>query len=123
MSHLPPVLSIALTLALAACQSTDDSATAENEAARNIPTLETAIPGQEPAVSATEDDAVCNAAPVQALVGQPISDTLIDQALKDSGSSIPRVLGVNAAATLDLQAARLNIMIDDDNVIQALHCG
>jgi len=121
MSRIAPL--IPLVLALAACQSTDDGATAEDEVARESITLESAVLGEEPAASAAGDDAVCNAGPVQALVGQPISDQVINQALKDSGAGFPRVLGVNAAATLDLQAARLNIIIDDDNVIQALHCG
>jgi len=114
---------IPLLLALAACQPVHDGATAEDETARATITVESAILGEEPVASAAGDDALCNAGPVQALVGQSISDALIEQALKDSGSTIPRVLGVNAAATLDLQAARLNIIIDDNNVIQALHCG
>jgi len=114
---------IPLVLVLAACQPAHDGATAEDETARATLAPEPATLGEEPAASADQDNPQCNAGPVQSLIGQPISDALIEQALKDSGASFPRVLGVNAAATLDLQAARLNIIIDDNNVIQALHCG
>jgi len=111
---------IPLVLALAACQPAHDGAT---ETARATLASESATLGEEPVARSDQENAQCNADPVQALVGQPISDALIEQALKDSGASFPRVLGVNAAATLDLQAARLNLIIDDNNVIQALHCG
>jgi len=112
MSRLASLLSLALIPALAACQS-----------ARDTITLTSAVMGKEAAASADADTAQCNAAPVQALVGQPLSDALIEQMLKRSGAAFPRVLGVNAAATLDLNPVRLNIIIDENNIIQALHCG
>jgi len=123
MSRFASLLSLALVPVLAACQSARDGASAEDETVRDTITLTSAVMGKEPAVSADTDTAQCNAAPVQALVGQPLSDALIEQMLKRSGAAFPRVLGVNAAATLDLNPVRLNIIIDENNIIQALHCG
>jgi len=123
MSRLACLLPLALIPALAACQSARVGASAEDETARDTITLDDAAMGKAPAASADADTAQCNAAPVQALVGQPLSDGLINRMLKSSGAAFPRVLGVNAAATLDLNPARLNIIIDENNIIQALHCG
>jgi len=121
MSRIAPL--IPLVLALAACQSAHDGATAEDETARATVASEPATLGEEPAASTEQENALCSADPVQELIGQRASDEVVAQALKDSGATIPRVLGPNTPATLDLSHARLNIIIDDNNVIQSLHCG
>jgi len=111
---------IPLALFLAACQPAVDSTAAEDETAL---VTEPATLGEEPAANADADDSTCNADPVQALVGQTISDALIEQALKDSGAEVSRVLKTNEPATLELNQARLNLITDDNGVIQMLHCG
>jgi len=123
MSRLTALISLALAAILAACQPAHDGATAEDETARETLVTEPAALGEEPAASAVTDAVQCNADPVQALIGQTISDALIGQALKDSGATIPRVLGPDTPATLDLSHARLNFIIDGNQVIQSLHCG
>jgi len=117
------LLALALGATLAACQPAQNAANVEDESARETFAPEVASFGEEPAASDTGADAQCSADPVQALVGQHLSDELLTQALKDSGASIPRVLGPDTPATLDLSHARLNIIIDGNKVIQALHCG
>jgi len=115
---------LAPLLLLAACQSAHDGASAEDETARETLTPESATLGEEPATSEIEvDDTLCNADPVQMLIGQPASDEIIAQAIKDSGAQVSRVLEPNEPATLDLNQNRLNIIIDGSTVIQSLHCG
>jgi len=125
MSRLSITTILALSVLLAACQSTHDGATSKDEAARSVPQTDAATLGEEPATRPLPDvqDALCNAAPVQGLIGQRVSDDLVAQALKDSGSSISRVLKPNEPATLDLSPSRLNILTDGDGVVQSLHCG
>jgi len=125
MPRLPALLPFTLALLVAACQPADDGATVEDESARASIVSEPATLGEEPAATGVPDldDAVCNADLVQEFVGQQLTDALINQALKASGASIPRVLGPNTPATLDLSHSRLNILTDDNGVIQSLHCG
>jgi len=124
---MPRCLLPALLLAglLAACQSEHDGATAEDETARASVTTDAATLGEEsaPQGAFAADEVVCNADPVQGLVGQRASDEIVAQALKDSGASVPRVLKPDTPATLDLSPSRLNILTDDNGVIQSLHCG
>jgi len=123
MSRLTALISLVLAITLAACQPADDGTTAEDETARETLVREPAALGEEPAASAVTDAVQCNPDPVQVLIGQTISDGLIEQALEASGATIPRVLGPETPATLDLSHTRLNFIIDDNKVIQSLHCG
>lgn len=65
----------------------------------------------------------CNAEPLQALVGKTASRALVDQAHRQSGAQTVRVLAPHDGVTLEYDAQRLNIDVDDGRVIRSLHCG
>ncbi|MFP6850294.1 MAG: I78 family peptidase inhibitor [Pseudomonas sp.] len=65
----------------------------------------------------------CNAEAVQNLQGKTISLELVNQAQAQSGAQTTRVLAPNDAMTMDYDAHRLNIDIDEAEVIERMTCG
>lgn len=65
----------------------------------------------------------CNAEAVQNLQGKTISLELVNQAQALSSAQTTRVLAPNDAMTMDYDAHRLNIDIDEADVIERLTCG
>ncbi|MEQ5819001.1 I78 family peptidase inhibitor [Halomonas sp. SCS19] len=65
----------------------------------------------------------CDAEAVQGLVGQSY-DASFDERLKaESGAKTVRVLRPGGVATMDLRLDRLNVRLDDADVIRELACG
>ena len=73
-----------------------------------------APPGEQPAM--------CDAAKVQQLVGQP-ADGATAEAQRLSGARDVRRYGPGAALTMDYRADRLNVETDAAGVIVKLSCG
>lgn len=65
----------------------------------------------------------CDAAPVQALVGQTLTEDMQRAALKSSGARSLRVIPPNAAVTMDYREDRLNIDVDAEGRVTGLKCG
>jgi hypothetical protein len=65
----------------------------------------------------------CDAAPAQALVGQPASVELAARAQKLSGARVVRWLRPNQAVTMEYLADRLNIALDEANIVSRIGCG
>ena len=65
----------------------------------------------------------CNVDKLQDLVGQTINVTLVEQVQQQAGAEQVRVLAPRAPATMDYNPQRLNIDIDDAEVILRLSCG
>ncbi|SDI19057.1 I78 family peptidase inhibitor [Pseudomonas panipatensis] len=78
-------------------------------------------PETQPAVAA--DAGRCAAAPVQALIGKPLSAALVEQAKREAGAQRVRVLHPHDAVTLDYNPQRLNIDVDDRQQVLRLTCG
>lgn len=109
-------------LMLAACQP----ATPTADEAAATPTQEAATVGTEPSEAVPAPDEAtpaCNADAVQGLVGQDATSATVEQAVKDSGAAISRVLKPGDAATMDFRPDRLDIATDDKGTIQSLRCG
>ncbi|MCD9085255.1 I78 family peptidase inhibitor [Stenotrophomonas sp. SY1] len=110
---------LSLALALAACNG---PAPEEQEQA-----LDQAAQAAQAAASTAEatppPPASCDASQVQGLVGQTYSDAVQTQAKEDSGASDVRVLKPNQPVTMEFIGERLNIEIDDKNVISGVRCG
>jgi hypothetical protein len=110
---------LSLALALAACNG---PAPEEQEQA-----LDQAAQAAQAAASTAEatppPPASCDASQVQGLVGQTYSDAVQAQAKEDSGASDVRVLKPNQPVTMEFIGERLNIEIDDKNVISGVRCG
>lgn len=67
--------------------------------------------------------ASCDSEAAQPLIGQEATDAVLEQARRDSGSNTVRALKPGDAATMDFRADRLNVGLDEHNVIQTLSCG
>lgn len=65
----------------------------------------------------------CDAQPVEALVGQEATDAVVEQARADAGAEQVRTLAPGQAVTMEFNANRLNLDIDEDGTITAVRCG
>ena len=71
------------------------------------------------------DDAgyVCNAAPVQGMIGQTASQALGTEAVRASTSRTMRWIGPDTMVTMDFRPDRLNIHLDAQNKVTRITCG
>ena len=67
-------------------------------------------------------DGVCNAGPVQELVGQARSEPVGADALRRSGARTMRWIAPDTAYTQDLRPDRLNIYVARNGIITGLRC-
>ncbi len=65
----------------------------------------------------------CDAAPVQGLVGQVLTEAMRTDALKRSGSRSLRVIPPGTAVTMDFRQDRLNIDVDAAGTVTGVKCG
>ncbi len=65
----------------------------------------------------------CDATQVQSLVGQTLTDALSEQAKHDAGAKQVRTLLPNQAVTMEFNGERLNIEVDDKQVVKSVRCG
>lgn len=67
--------------------------------------------------------AQCQADPGQRFIGQNASDDIVEQARVATGANSVRVLKPGMAATMDFRDDRLNLMLDEHDVIVKVSCG
>jgi hypothetical protein len=67
--------------------------------------------------------AQCQADPGQRFVGQAASEDIVEQAKTATGANSVRVLKPGMAATMDFRDDRLNLHLDDHDVIAMVTCG
>jgi hypothetical protein len=65
----------------------------------------------------------CDASAVQKLVGEQASPALLDQARRESGAAIARILRPDDIVTLEYNAERLTLRTDEALEIQRISCG
>ena len=65
----------------------------------------------------------CDAARADKFIGENISGYIEREAAREAGATSSRVLRPDDAATMDLDAQRLNIHVDPGKVIIKLACG
>lgn len=127
-----------LALALSACNEPSGAppgATAEgpaqaNDTAASTPSPAPAdsdapSPGETPPPT-PEDDSMsgpCNAEAASAAIGQVATPDVIEQARKDAGARMARTLAPDQMVTMEYLEGRLNIKVDDNNVVTGLTCG
>ena len=133
MSASPPnlsLMSLALLLATASTACAPDSVTDAATATRvTAPTVDSAgavdtVAG--PQRAATDTDAGghrCDLARVDALAGHEATPSNLDLARELSGADLVRVMGPDDPVTADYSPSRLNLDVDDDNVILRAACG
>lgn len=98
------LLASALSLSLAACSSTLAGA-------------------DDPAPTAPDAMAGCDAAAAQSAVGQQATPEAVEQARKDAGAKIARVLKPGQVVTMEYNGGRLNLHVDAQNAITSATCG
>lgn len=82
---------------------------------------EAASPTPEAAPPA--DANACDATQAQWIVGKTPAQADLDQAKQDAGASTVRTLKPNQPVTLEFNAGRLNIEVDDKGVVASVRCG
>ena len=65
----------------------------------------------------------CEAAKAERVIGQPYSPDLAERAARSAGAREARKLTPGGAATTDLQTDRLNLHVDDQDVVRRVTCG
>lgn len=103
-----------LLLPLAACSSGSKGLTSEHQA--------TPPSAQAPGVPDMPEDR-CDADAVQSLVGRNADAATVEQARSGAGADRARVLQPGQMVTMEYQAGRLNIDVDESGAITALRCG
>lgn len=76
----------------------------------------------EPPTMSQSDDA-CGSQQVQHYVGQDYTSTLGDTLEQESGAATVRVKRPGQAYTMEYRADRLDVSVNENDVIQAVHCG
>ncbi len=120
----PFLLLLPATLMLAACSAPpmdeQDAVTAQAQQASEQATAPTDEAGK-----AIEAPPIgnCDATQVQSLVGQPYTDALGTQAQQDAAARTLRVLRPGDMTTMEFQGERLNVEVDEKNVVSGVRCG
>ncbi|MDR6096272.1 hypothetical protein QE373_003569 [Stenotrophomonas sp. SORGH_AS321] len=65
----------------------------------------------------------CDATQVQSLVSQPFTDALGSQAQQDASAKSLRVLRPGDMTTMEFVGERLNVEVDEKDVVSGLRCG
>lgn len=65
----------------------------------------------------------CNADAARSVVGKVATPTVVEQARRDAGAEVARVLKPGQMVTMEYRAGRLNIDVDEKNVIKNVRCG
>lgn len=112
LPRFTPPLALALLLALAACTAPGAPA----DAAARSAMAERIDSGQPPANR-------CDAAAAQFLVGQPFGADTLQRALAAAGADEARMLRPDSMVTKEYKIGRLNVVVDANQRVTAIHCG
>lgn len=121
-SPLLPLLAAAMALALGACSPQPDDP-ADPAARADATAMPSDIDQADPREPATPAADPCDASAVQPLVGQEATTEVVEQARLDAGAETVRTLRPGQAVTLEYLDGRLNVDVDEDNLITGLRCG
>ncbi|MCA1771100.1 MAG: hypothetical protein LC677_00100 [Halomonas sp.] len=72
---------------------------------------------------ADDERTACRLDDIQSIVGTPLDDTSSDALARQSGAEQVRVLRPGEAATMDHRPERLNVHLNDNDVIEEVSCG
>lgn len=119
MSRLLLPAAALLTLCLAACTPKPDEQ--EQALAQSEERAEEAAQPAPPTPPAAAT--ACDDSQAQWAIGKKVTEAEVEQARKDSGAETARTLKPNQAVTMEFNANRLNLDLDDTGVVTAIRCG
>ena len=79
--------------------------------------------GVREAISMRDDDDGCGSSLVQTYMGLRANDTVREEVIRRSGAETVRWITPGTAVTMDFSATRLNVELDQDDVVRAFRCG
>jgi hypothetical protein len=65
----------------------------------------------------------CDAAALQSQIGQKATASVMEDLRTRSGSATARMLRPGQLVTMEYNATRLNLIVDDKDVMTAIRCG
>ncbi|MGE6917091.1 I78 family peptidase inhibitor [Achromobacter kerstersii] len=65
----------------------------------------------------------CDAGALQSQIGQKASQSVMEDLRSRSGSTTARILRPGQLVTMEYNATRLNLIVDDKDVMTAIRCG
>jgi hypothetical protein len=108
-----------LTSALLSACSAVDRATAPSPISRGpLPPQQQPLPQPLPPTSAT-----CNASRAQFAVGERASDELLERGRTAAGAATARYIRPNQPITTEFLGSRLNLNLNDKDVVVSVSCG
>lgn len=123
-----PMLGWPLLFALAACTAPRDPDAVDAADTGAVP-AEPATPAPAPpagdAPPADEPPAgqVCDADAASGVVGAVATDAVVDQARMLSGAATARTLAPGQVVTMEFRGDRLNLLVDEANIVTGVRCG
>jgi hypothetical protein len=128
---MKPVLLLSpLLLAFAACTAPRDPDAARAPADGADATAPVAPAPVEPAPPADAPPAVeppiaaaCDADAADGFVGQAATTEVVEQARVAAGAAVARTLAPGQVVTMEFRGDRLNLMVDEANVVTGMRCG
>ena len=97
----------------------DQAPTAPIESAppADVPPTDTPPPAQPPTAQACDADAANGA------IGKTATTEVIEQARTAAGAAVARTLAPGQVVTMEFRGDRLNLMVDEANVVTGVRCG
>ena len=65
----------------------------------------------------------CDSAAAQGAVGKNLTQSLLDQTRSSAGAATARVLKPRELITMEYEPTRVNVLVDETNVVTAVRCG
>lgn len=131
MAHplLHSLLAASLTVGLVACAPRAGTAPA-GPVSREVP-QELYPVDPAPPVSATAppnrenrmDDSTCNSDAARGAIGKTATTAVVEEARRAAGARIARTLKPDQMVTMEYHPSRLNIDVDERNVVTNVRCG
>jgi hypothetical protein len=80
-------------------------------------------PPQDPRPEPPPVTGTCVAERAQGAIGQPASPTLLERARVEATASVARYIRPNEAVTMEFLSGRLNLYLDERDVVHSVTCG
>ena len=117
-----------LVASLAACANTGGSRTSSAPAssassASSSSSTGGASYGSSSAMPGSSTGKTCDAGPLQSQIGQKATPSVMEDLRTRSGSATARMLRPGQLVTMEYNNTRLNLIVDDKDVMTAIRCG